>query len=96
MLKAGTSLVTSLLDSEKLSVIVLFVVSFLFPTDTAGYIKYSGNCLIQHLYNPELSRSDIISVHSSALYLHLTEYCRSVTIVTNPQKGFLNHQNTLP
>ena len=27
------------------------------------YIVYRGTCLIQHLCNPELSRSDIISVH---------------------------------
>ena len=26
--------------------------------------------------------------------LWLTEYCRSVTIVTNPERGFLNHQIT--
>ena len=38
--------------------------------ETLIAVHHSGTCLIRHLYNPELSRSDIISIHKCLQQLY--------------------------
>ena len=38
----------------------------IYKLKAAPVILYSGTCIVQHLSSPELSRSDIISVHNWA------------------------------
>ena len=47
--------------------------------------------LVIYMYWHRLWDSECVRLNSGFL---LTEYCRSVTIVTNPETDFLNHKKT--